>query len=61
MLNHPAAGFAARGAHDDDQRVPRVAAGPDQPGRRPFQEDTVSAYRDAAVALDARMTRTGLV
>jgi site-specific recombinase XerD len=27
---------------------------------RPFQEDTVSAYRDAAVALDAWMTRTGL-
>jgi hypothetical protein len=27
---------------------------------RPFQDDTVSAYRDAAVALDAWMTRTGL-
>jgi hypothetical protein len=27
---------------------------------RPFQEDTVLAYRDAAVALDAWMTRTGL-
>lgn len=27
---------------------------------RPFQEDTVSAYRDAAVALDAWMTKAEL-
>jgi hypothetical protein len=27
---------------------------------RPFQHETVSAYRDAAVALDAWMTRSGL-
>jgi site-specific recombinase XerD len=27
---------------------------------RPFQDDTISAYCDAAVALDAWMTRTGL-
>jgi hypothetical protein len=27
---------------------------------RPFQEDTISAYRDAVMALDAWMTRTGL-
>lgn len=28
--------------------------------KRPFQEDTISAYRDAAVALSAWMTREGL-
>jgi site-specific recombinase XerD len=28
--------------------------------KRPFQEETISAYRDAAIALDAWMTRTGL-
>jgi site-specific recombinase XerD len=28
--------------------------------KRPFQAETISAYRDAAIALDAWMTRTGL-
>jgi hypothetical protein len=49
-----------RRAGDDDQRVLRRLRSRTNKQKRPYQEETITAYKVAARALDAWMTRQGM-